>query len=304
LKCLFNIYPGTIVGGTLALVITICAYLLRLFELPLLKHMPSTYYTLDAYFNAIYCTIITITTVGYGDIAPKSDLGKVVMMFAALVGALLVSLVVVMVSSSLELSRNQMKVFRQVQAQTAASKVIVRAIKYYQAKKNYYLHKLAKNPMVKEKSWFLQAVKEKKQWQIYINPSYSNFSRRRLNDFAKLDERMLIEDMNKRYLEMVDFLNDFSMQNKFYGLQKFDKNQQILDESKIIKNEVLDMVLMVEELRELTFVQELKIDALMDFIQHNVNQENQHERYIFEDQRPNMTLQNQSEIEASIDESN
>ena len=196
LKCLFNIYPGTLVGGTLTLVITICAYLLRLFEIPLLKHMPASYYTLDAYFNAIYCTIITITTVGYGDIAPKSDLGKVVMMFAALVGALLVSLVVVMVSSSLELSRNQMKVFRQVQAQTAASKVIVKAIKYYQAKKTYYLHKLAKNPSIKEKSWFLQSVKEKKQWQIYINPSYANFSRRRLNEFSKMDERTLIEDMN------------------------------------------------------------------------------------------------------------
>ena len=86
---------------------------------------------------------------------------------------------------------------------------------------------------------------------------------------------------------MVDVLNDFYMENKFLSLHKFDKNQQILDESKIIKNEVLDMVLMVEELRELTIVQELKIDALMDFIQHNAKQENQQDTEtradIFED---------------------
>ena len=30
--------------------------------------------------NAIYFTIVTITTVGYGDIAPKTDLGKFITM--------------------------------------------------------------------------------------------------------------------------------------------------------------------------------------------------------------------------------
>jgi len=98
LKCLFNIYPATIVGSTFLLTVFIESYMLRLFELPLLKHLPASYYTLDEFFNSLYCTIITITTVGYGDISPKSDLGKFTMMFAALFGALLVSLIVVVVS--------------------------------------------------------------------------------------------------------------------------------------------------------------------------------------------------------------
>ena len=47
LKCLFNIYPGTLVGSTMILTILVGGYLLRIFELPLLKHMSASYYTLD-----------------------------------------------------------------------------------------------------------------------------------------------------------------------------------------------------------------------------------------------------------------
>ena len=63
---------------------------------------------------------------------------------------------------------------------------------------------------------------------------------------------------------------------------------------------------MVDELRELTIVQELKIDSLMDFISHNLREENfNHERSdikredIYEEQPiQNMTIQRGSEQES------
>lgn len=36
--------------------------------------------------NALYFTVITVTTVGYGDITPHSNMGMILSMFAALLG--------------------------------------------------------------------------------------------------------------------------------------------------------------------------------------------------------------------------
>ena len=49
---------------------TILAYIVRMFELPLLLALNKTSFeTLDVYFNAVYATFLTITTVGYGSTA-------------------------------------------------------------------------------------------------------------------------------------------------------------------------------------------------------------------------------------------
>jgi|DEB0MinimDraft_12_1074336.scaffolds.fasta_scaffold290265_2 hypothetical protein len=62
-----------------------------------------------------------------------------------------------------------MLVFRKVNAQESASKVIVKAIRYYMAKKKYYLFKMGKNPSIKVKSTFLLGVKDKKTWETYMD---------------------------------------------------------------------------------------------------------------------------------------
>ena len=49
------------------------------------------------YYLSFYTIIITMTTVGYGDLSPKSVLGKVVCMFTALWGAFMISVMVLIV---------------------------------------------------------------------------------------------------------------------------------------------------------------------------------------------------------------
>ena len=114
IKCLLRIYPARIILLNFAVFTMLYSYLLRLFELPVLKHIPASFETLDQFFNAAYVTIITITTVGYGDITPISYFGRATMMLAALHGALMISLVVLTVSNFLELSDNQLLVFRRI----------------------------------------------------------------------------------------------------------------------------------------------------------------------------------------------
>lgn len=165
IKCLLRIYPAKIILLNFALWTLLYAYLLRLFELPVLKHIPASYETLDQYFNAVYVTVITITTVGYGDITPISYFGRATMMMAALHGALMISLVVLTVSNFLELSDNELLVFRKIQSTQSASTTIMTALRYYISKKKYYVFKICQNPKFATKTTpFLELVGKKKTW--------------------------------------------------------------------------------------------------------------------------------------------
>ena len=46
----------------------------------------------NTFFDAIYWAMVTLTTVGYGDIYPSSDLGRVVSMISSFVGIAIVAL--------------------------------------------------------------------------------------------------------------------------------------------------------------------------------------------------------------------
>lgn len=65
---------------------------------------------LDVYENAIWCIIITMTTVGYGDVYPKTVLGRLVSITGAFSAVVLVALSVNAVTERLQLKRNEGKV--------------------------------------------------------------------------------------------------------------------------------------------------------------------------------------------------
>lgn len=48
----------------------------------------------DSYFTSIWCVIITMTTVGYGDVFAVSPFGRVISIINALWGAFIISLLV------------------------------------------------------------------------------------------------------------------------------------------------------------------------------------------------------------------
>ena len=58
------------------------------------------------YFFSIWLTVITLTTVGYGDVCAKTIPGRLMTMMLALWGATLISLLVVVFSGIFELENN------------------------------------------------------------------------------------------------------------------------------------------------------------------------------------------------------
>lgn len=85
----------------LLLGISIFGYQLKIFEGPLSDASGQHF---DYYYNCLWVTIITITTVGYGDIYPKTHFGRFVGITACLSGYVMISLFVVTITSVLHFS--------------------------------------------------------------------------------------------------------------------------------------------------------------------------------------------------------
>jgi hypothetical protein len=106
LKCHLAIEPSKTVARMFVLTVAVLSYVLRIFEIPFYRANETFNNEMDDYFNSVWCTVITMTTVGYGDISPKTKAGKIIGMFCAIFGTFLISLVVLAVSQIFDLSQN------------------------------------------------------------------------------------------------------------------------------------------------------------------------------------------------------
>lgn len=115
--------------------VLIFAYLVRIFELPPLVQSGETS-SYVSFFNAMWFTVITLTTIGYGDISPGTVPGKIVTILLAFWGAIFIALLVSIVSNIFNLSNRQEKALRQLRLTRQASKAICASIEYFRAKKD------------------------------------------------------------------------------------------------------------------------------------------------------------------------
>lgn len=59
----------------------------------------------------MWCTIITMATVGYGDFYPETHIGRTIAIFSCIWGNLLISLMVVSLTISTEFNPSQRKAY-------------------------------------------------------------------------------------------------------------------------------------------------------------------------------------------------
>lgn len=79
---------------------------------------------LNTVMNSVWLTIITMTSVGYGDIVPDTAVGKVVAMFTAVLGAAMVSLMVLVLTNMLGFDSGQKLAFHHINKRRSAAIVI------------------------------------------------------------------------------------------------------------------------------------------------------------------------------------
>jgi hypothetical protein len=107
LRCHMHESPSMTIGLVFLSSTCILAYILRIFEGPCSFALGTQDF--ETYFSAIWCIVISITTVGYGDIFPSTNMGRTLIMIAAIWGTFIISLVIVSVADIFKLSTNEEK---------------------------------------------------------------------------------------------------------------------------------------------------------------------------------------------------
>ena len=98
IKCMIQLEPERTCIALLSSTILIFAHAAKIFETPYFRAEDDIGLksSMDSYLNAIWMTVITLTTVGYGDLYPCTTGGRIVIMTLALWGSFIMSLLVVM----------------------------------------------------------------------------------------------------------------------------------------------------------------------------------------------------------------
>jgi len=127
-KCYLQRYPGYTVFMTLFTSVLMLAYMMRIAERP--TALEDDLHVFEPFINNVYMTVVTMTTVGFGDFAPLSYLGKIVTMVTALWGGFIISLLIVSVEGIFSLSNREQKAFSNLVLVKKAARCLVSALRY------------------------------------------------------------------------------------------------------------------------------------------------------------------------------
>jgi voltage-gated potassium channel len=103
-------YPVKTISTLFVAFVLVYSYLIRIFEAPYYRALDptdSSYRKFDSLGTSVWLCIITLTTVGYGDVYAVTPEGKVISACIAISGAFLMALVVTIVTSQVELDSKQ-----------------------------------------------------------------------------------------------------------------------------------------------------------------------------------------------------
>lgn len=82
------------------------------------------------YPNALWLILITTTTVGYGDYFPQTPLGRIIILFVAIWGTLIVSIMLVVVTNTLSMENSEIRTAKILEKLELRSVLEVKAAKF------------------------------------------------------------------------------------------------------------------------------------------------------------------------------
>ena len=124
-RCLMQARPYHVLVISLIVSIAAFGFCIRVFERPL---SATTGQNFNSYANSFWVTIVTMTTVGYGDFFPKSHAGRVVGIIISMWGVFFVSLFVVTLTNILNFEGSEEKAYQLLQRLAAKEDLRVEAV--------------------------------------------------------------------------------------------------------------------------------------------------------------------------------
>jgi hypothetical protein len=132
-KCQLRRHPFLTLGGLFVICICIFGLIVRTFEFGFVDDSSDeagktkTNPSFENYFNSFWLIVTSMLTIGYGDIYPKTHLGRIVIFMSVVVGMILVSLMIVFLSFLIESNPEENKVHTMVEIEKVREKLRVKA---------------------------------------------------------------------------------------------------------------------------------------------------------------------------------
>ena len=159
IRCLIAHHPLLILSNSATGALLLLATMFRILERPL--DDLTTYYYTD-YMNALWFLFENMSTLGYGEFLPVTDLGRVVSVLGYFVGTSLFSLLVITLDDKLNLSIQQSKAFTRIFKTYAAADVVTAGMAYFYTKSKFGKHSLAAKENFKKLKRKCKNLKNKK----------------------------------------------------------------------------------------------------------------------------------------------
>jgi voltage-gated potassium channel len=102
--------PMIVMSIFLILSVIVSAFILRAAEMPADEENGDRF-GFSYIWNSMWCSFITIATVGYGDIFPVSTMGKIICVIIMFWGNFLISLIIVSLANLVEFEREEAKAY-------------------------------------------------------------------------------------------------------------------------------------------------------------------------------------------------
>jgi hypothetical protein len=143
LRAAFKKYPYSTFNSLAILCVLVDAYVIRVWERPYYELLfDPPYYTFSSLSNSIWYTIISMTSVGYGEMVASTHMGRVWAVFTIVNGAFLLALLVGLVLGWIELEDYKKDTINKIQESRLAVKAVRRALEYNIARQQRKRHLL------------------------------------------------------------------------------------------------------------------------------------------------------------------
>ena len=109
LRCIFACDPYFFLLYTIGIMVFVLTFIIKIIEGPVSRTLKDKM-DYNIIQNCIWNVIVTMTTVGYGDYVPRTNLGRLVMVLSALTGTTIVSFMVVALLNYIKFTDNEAKV--------------------------------------------------------------------------------------------------------------------------------------------------------------------------------------------------
>lgn len=214
IKCMMREMPIRFILTMFVFATIFFGYAYRIVEAPLLSVDRSN--DLSSYFDCCWLVVLVMTTVGYGDVYPRTLLGRLITFLVVVYGAVVVSLMVSFVTQELQMSLGELKAYAVVNRLELKNELRERSAQIINKFGQYLLITLRKNKTsdyAEKKAKILKEITDK-------NKDIKNLN----NEYKAVSDYTPDEDMERNFIVIMDEMRDINthLRQLVDGLDRFN----------------------------------------------------------------------------------